>query len=149
MKLRARVKGGVMEFHGSRPWVRMQISALQDGEYDVEIKKHFKKRSLSQNAYYWSVVVTLVFQGLREAGYEDILDVTDAHEVLKAMFFRKTIFSEKNDNLELVASTTKFSTVEFEERLEEIRRWAATFLNISIPLPNTQAALDFYEGTKT
>lgn len=146
MRLRSRIVNGKLEFHGSTSWVKMQISSLPDGEYDVEIKKHFKKRSLSQNAYYWTVVVSMVYDGLRDAGYSEILDAADAHEVLKAMFFKKTIFSEKHDNLEVLKSTTKFSTIEFEERLEEIRKWAFTFLNIIIPLPNTQAAIDFQDG---
>jgi hypothetical protein len=30
-----------------------QLQALEDKEYDVEIKKHRNKRSLSQNAYLW------------------------------------------------------------------------------------------------
>ena len=143
MKFHATVTNGKINFTGTRQWVRMRLSELPDGEYDFVISKHFKKRSLSQNAYYWSVVVTMVYEGLRYAGFDEVLDTTDAHDILKAMFFKKTIHSEKHDNLECLVSTTKFSTAEFEERLEAIRQWAFTYLGITIPLPNTQAAIDF------
>lgn len=146
MKFHCIVSNGKINFTGSRPWVRMRISELPDGEYDLEIRKHFKKRSLSQNAYYWGVVVQLVFEGLREAGFDDVVDQEDAHEVLKSMFFKKVIHSEKHDNLEQIVSTTKFSTAEFNERIEAITRWAFEYLGITIPPPNSQAALEFNES---
>ncbi len=148
MRFLANKKNGKINFAGSREWVRMRLSELPDGEYDITFAKHFKKRSLNQNAYYWSVVVTMVYEGLRDAGFEDVLDTEDAHEILKGMFFTKTVHSEKHDNLVKIVSTTKFSTAEFEERLEAIRQWAFTYLSITIPLPNTQAAIDFHD-TKT
>jgi len=145
MKFHSIIQNGKINFTGSREWVRMRISELPDGEYDIEIKKHFKKRSLSQNAYYWGVVVEMVYLGLRDAGFDDVQDREDAHEVLKAMFFTKTLHSEKFDNLVQVISTTKYSTAEFEEKMDAIRRWAFEYLGITIPPPNSQAALDFKE----
>lgn len=145
MKLHAKItEEGKLEFTGSRVWVASRIRELPRGqEVTVEIKKYFKKRSKNQNKYYWGVVVSLVYEGLRGAGYGDeILDEEDAHDFIKTTFFKKVLYHELHDNLEIVKSTTKFSTAEFEERLENVRRWAKEFLNIRIPLPNEQLEME-------
>lgn len=145
MKFHVRLEKGKVAWSGSREWVRLRLAELADGEYNIEFKKYVKQRSLSQNAYYWGVVVELVYQGLRDAGFDDVRDREDAHEILKGMFFTKTLHSEKHDNLVQVCSTTKFSTAEFAERMDDITRWAFEYLGITIPPPNSQSALEFNE----
>lgn len=144
LKLHAVVKSGKLQFTGTRAWVRMRISELQDGEWDVVFRRHFKKRSLKLNNYYWGVVVLMVFEALRDQGYADeIREPEDAHEFLKGMFFKRLAHSDVHGDIEIVSSTTKFNNIEFNERLEQIWAWAQTFLGIYIPPPNSQAALDF------
>ena len=141
MKLRATIENGKLDFTGSRQWVKERIKLLQDGEYTVEIKRYKKQRSLDQNGYYWGCVVQLVYEGLRDAGYDEIRNPDDAHAMLKEMFFKKVIFSEKKGELAMIQSSTAFSTIEFEDKMQSIRQWAKEFLNINIPLPNEQAEL--------
>lgn len=136
---------GELQFHGSRKWVRMRMSELAAGEYTMEMRKYIKKRSNQQNAYYWAVVVPMIKEGLVNNGYDEIQDLDDAHEVIKELFFRKTIFSTQSGELERTVSTTKFSTTEFAEKIDAILKWAFTFLGVTIPLPGTQQALDFYD----
>jgi RNA-binding protein YhbY len=141
MKLRATITNGKLDFTGDRTWVKNYIARLQDGDYEIEIKKYYKQRSLNQNAYYWSVVVQIVYEGLRDAGFDEIRNPEDAHNVLKEMFFKKIIHSDQKDNLAMVMSTTQFSTSEFEEKMDSIRQWAFEYLGIKIPLPNEQLNL--------
>lgn len=134
---------GEVIYAGSRAWVNSRLKELpKDEEYVMDIKKYYKPRSLKQNRYYWGVVVSLVFAGLKAAGFDDVRDEMDAHDVIKAMFFRKVIHSEKHDNLVMEKSTAAVSTAEFEDKMEQIRQWAFIYLGVTIPLPNTQAALD-------
>lgn len=142
MKLRSTIEQGKVKFHSNKEWIKHRLEELPDGEYEWTIKKYKKKRSLSQNAYYWAVVVTLVYEGLREAGFDDVQDHDDAHEVLKNMFFTKSMFSPSLGDLVKTVSTTEYSTTEFAEKMDEIARWAFTFLGITIPPPSSQAALD-------
>lgn len=142
MKLRANILNGKLDFTGSRQWVKERIKLLQDGEYTVEIKKYKKQRSIDQNRYYWGCIVQLVYDGLRDAGYDEIRNPEDAHDMIKEMFFKKIIFSEQKGELAMVQSSTNFSTAEFEEKMQSIRQWAQEFLNINIPLPNEQTILN-------
>ncbi len=143
MKFHAIVDKDGFRFTGSRAWVKSKLSTLEPGEWDVVFRRHQKQRSNLQNRYYWGVVVPLVYQGLRDNGYNEVMDHEDAHEILKTMFFTKTIFSHERGEITMATSTTKFSTLEFAERMELIWQWSQDFLNVYIPPPNTQTALDF------
>jgi len=112
------------------------LEALPLGKYLVSIKST-KGRSNDQNAYYWAVVVPLVYEGLRQAGFDSVRNKEDAHEIMKALFLKVT--EEKADiKIEKVLSTTELTTIGFAEYLMNISTWAIDYLGVSIPEPNQQ-----------
>ncbi|SFW16594.1 hypothetical protein [Chitinophaga sancti] len=116
--------------------IRKQFNELRDGMYLVKVSPR-KVRSLSQNAYYWAVVCGMVRDGLRDAGYDDVLTDEDAHEVMKHLFLKKDIVNKKTDeSIPSTRSTTELTTFEFSNYIEQIITWAAQYLNIVIPYPN-------------
>lgn len=131
--------------------VRKFFNQLKDGKYLVRVDS-FKKRTLPQNAYYWSVVVPMVKDGLRDAGYSEVKTNEDAHEILKHLFLKKKMVNEKNgDEIIIAGSTADLKTVEFNTFLEEIWQWAAEYLGITVPAPNEQLVMfekseRFYEN---
>lgn len=86
-------------------------------ELSVKVKG---KRSNKQGNYYWGVVVPDIMKAANELGNE--WDDDKTHDELKKMF--------------KIKSTTLLNKPEFEAKMEEIRRWAAEFFGITIPLPN-------------
>lgn len=100
---------------------------LKDGEYQLEIKRHKKSRSLNQNRYYWKVIVNTVaeFQG------ED--DPEESHGNLKYLFLK--VYDESG-NIKRIKSTTELSTVEAEDYYAKIRRFFMIEYNVNIPEPN-------------
>lgn len=121
--------------------VRRSFDELADGSYWVKVIPK-KGRSVNQNAYYWSCVLEIVYQGLRDIGYREVMDKEDAHEVCKDLFLkRKLVNEETGEVMEIHRSTTKLSTVEFNEYIEQIAQWAAEYLNCVILPPNTQTQL--------
>ena len=94
------------------------------GRVEVTVEKARSHRSLSQNAYYWGVVVKLISD---YTGYEP----DEMHEVLKAQF-NAGEFGE----IRYGKSTSKLSTLDFEAYLEQIKRWAVQELHVVIPDPN-------------
>lgn len=117
------VDNGGLKFD-RRSSVDEYIGTLIGQRVEVIIRKPRTKRSDVQNSYYWGVVIELLS---KELGY----DKDEMHEILKYKFLQSNAMG-----MPYVKSTTKLSTGEFEEYLEKIRRWAAEFLNINIPLPN-------------
>jgi RNA-binding protein YhbY len=114
------------------------FNSLKDGKYLVQIKA-IRKRTLNQNSYYWGIVAPMVKNGLREAGYNEVRTNEEAHEVMKCLFLKRTIHSEKNgDDIVISGSTSELTTKEFNVFLEEIWQWAAQYLGIQIPMPNEE-----------
>jgi hypothetical protein len=113
---------------------------VKDGKVLVTFKD-VRVRSLPQNKYYWKVVVPLVRQGLYEAGFEEIKENEDAHEVMKQVHLTRKMENKKNgDVIPIAGSTAKLSIPEFNIYIETICRWAAEYLGIVIPSPNQQLA---------
>ena len=86
-----------------------------------------KQRSLNQNAYYW-LTMKLIGEDL---GYF----AEEMHTVFAIMFLKK-IINLGTHSIESYRSTTKLTTVEFEEYLQNIRIFASSELGIFVPLPN-------------
>lgn len=114
---------------------RTVFSKLKDGHYVVKITAQ-RQRSLSQNAYFHGVVLPIVYEGLRDAGFDDVADEEDAKEVVKNLFARKWIPNGDGLGIETVQPTHKMTTVEFSQFIDKIIKWGAEFLNIQIPYPN-------------
>jgi len=115
--------------------------SLPDGRYLMKIDSS-KKRSNNQNRYWWGIVVPMVREGLRDMGYDDVKTNEDAHEILKHLFLKKKVESSSNgDIIEVTGNTSKLSTVEFNLLIDEVIKWAATYLNIQILFPNEQTSL--------
>lgn len=126
----------------------------------LDIKEGSEVRSLQQNAYYWSVVVPISKQIIKETEGRD-LDPELVHENLKFNFgtqvftedkywiyvFQNKVLSNKEfeelDYLDrnkcirvfMMPSTTKMSKKQFMEYIKLIQEWAS-FLGYEIPDPN-------------
>ena len=88
-----------------------------------------KTRSNQQNKYLWSVPYKLLAE---HTGHTP----EDIHSICKYKFNRKE-YHLGDEDFVLGGSTTRMTTVEFEEYAENIRRWGAT-LGVNIPEPNEQ-----------
>lgn len=120
---------------------RKAFVSLKDGRYLITIKD-MRKRSLPQNAYYWAVVVPLVRAGLYEAGYDEVQDNDDAHEVIKQVHLRKRIVSKQTgDVIDIAGHTKKLTIPEFNDFIERVSKWAAEFLGVVIPAPSHNMAM--------
>jgi RNA-binding protein YhbY len=113
-------------------WERF-VKEHKPGKYLLATKS-FKKRSLPQNRYYHSVVVQIVFDGLRAAGFDSVRTKEDAHEVIKSLFL-KIVDEKAGIKIERIKSTTELTTIEFNEYLLNISVWASDYLGCSIPEP--------------
>lgn len=121
--------------------VKNAFSNLPDGKYKILIDRA-SKRSLQQNAYYWSCVVPQVRQGLRDAGYNEVKTAADAHDIIKHLFLKKEMRSEKNDDVITIAgSTAELTTVQFMELIEDVVKWAAEYLGVQILFPGEQSTI--------
>lgn len=82
----------------------------------------------------------MVFDGLRNAGFDEVKDNEDAKTVIKALFLKKKI-TNGMETFEIVQDTHKLTTLEMADFIDEVIMWAAQYLSITIPAPNTQLSI--------
>jgi hypothetical protein len=90
----------------------------------VTIAPPTKERSTPQNGYLFGVVY-------KEIALDTGSTVEDVHDAMKDMFL-----SDHKRPIPHIRSTTKLTTVEFNEYFENIIHWAASYLGLYIELPN-------------
>lgn len=120
------------------------LKELKDHEGDYLVKfEPRRKRTLNQNSYYWAVVVPIVKDALRDAGYDDVKTPDDVHMILKSTFLKKQIPNRKTGEfLEVTGSTAELTTKEFREFIDEVGKWCAEYLSVCLPAPGQQSYLN-------
>ncbi len=103
---------------------RWLLTQTDDTYYNMEYVKPQKNRSAQQNKYYWGVVIPMMGE---YCGYNQ----QEMHEALKMKFLRR----DHGNGLPTVRSTTVLNTVEFNDYVEEVCRFAAMEFGLVIPDP--------------
>lgn len=120
--------------------------AFGDTPFQLTLEKKVKKRSLSQNSYYFGCVVSSVLDGLVDVGYpRSELSPEVVHDMLKDKFLRQQLVNEHGEPLDIIRDSKGLSTTDFMSYIADIQRWAIEFLNIIIPDPGEQSTLNFGE----
>ena len=122
-KIPGKIKDGVFIPQYSRNW-QNALSIHEGKDVIITIEKPSKQRSNPQNNYLWGVPYKMI------ADYTGD-DIDSVHHAMAEMFL-----TSPGNVVKKVQSTTKLSTVEFNEYVEKIIRWAAEFLSLYIELPN-------------
>lgn len=134
MKIYSRIKEG----HLSDQAEIMFWAALathEDKDIEILIQRKRQKRSLNQNAYYWSVVVPMCRDLLESYGNE--LDDEETHSFLKEHIGKLTasVVDAEGKRKAIVKSSAALTTAEFEAYILKITAWAAGE-SVLIPQPN-------------
>lgn len=111
------------------------LNAFEGRWVSLTIKELKRVRSNNQNRFYHGVVVPIIVELLREYGNDADCDI--AHEFLKVSFMPPEGSKRVKVGKVIVESqsTTRLSTMAFEEFLERIRVFAAEHGHI-VPFPN-------------
>lgn len=138
--------GGIVTEQGklqvfNQPALQQWIRASAGRDIVMSLKVKRKTRSNPQNAYYWSVVIPMVTDGINKFG--NSFEQEETHEFLKAKFNAKEIEVTDGHFLNIPQSTSKMDTAEFMTYIENIQQFASMMLSIYIPSPNEQATIDY------
>lgn len=122
-KVSAQIKSGLDQFKGKR--------------VQIELKQAKKNRSNPQNNYLWGVVYVYALKGMQDLGNEG-LSIEVIHAFFKDKFIARwrDIVVPATGEVFKVKTTTDLSTTEMIVYIEEIARWCAEYLSITIPEPN-------------
>jgi len=98
------------------------------------------KRTCKQNRYYHGGVIPIIQYGLQQVGVK--MSNEQVHELLKFKFLIEDVVTDDGEVLmSTIGSTTKLSTIKFNEYIENIRQWAWEYLKVEVPEPNDQQTI--------
>jgi hypothetical protein len=136
------VKDGVLKiFH--RAVFTTSIANLPDGVYEVVIKKRQSKRSNSQNAYYWGVVIQCFVNGYKDKTGEDI-DSETAHWLLKhECNYIELVNEDTGECTHIPKSTKDLGKSDFGDYVVRCCEFIYTWFGIIVPKPEEQTEINF------
>lgn len=105
---------------------QQKVKSLEGKYIELIIRKQKSIRSLALNSYYWGVVVDLIANHI---GYKP----EECHESLKNKFASE---EDVLTGLIKVESTASWDNERFIKYMDDIKQWAAMFLDLYIPDPN-------------
>ena len=134
IKFSATIKGNKLTIDNQELFKRhldqLRLKTKPETKVTITVKRRYGNRSLSQNNYYWGVIIAMLSEEFGTFPEE-------THFNLKRKFLRVG----GSDDFPRVRSTTTLSTIEWEELMTKIRQWAMADYNIKIPSVD-----DYYKG---
>lgn len=133
---------GVIYLENKEKYVELENKIIE-----LQIFAKNSKRSNKYNAYYWSFIIPLIRNGLKELGTKLSLKETDqwlfdfmntitkeqTHEFLKNKFCTLEVVNENTGEIiESTLSTKMLDKDEFDEYINDVIRFANETLNIKI-----------------
>ena len=118
-----------------------EVQGLIGKKIEISVQPKRKHRSLSQNSYYWAVIVPLIREGMHEVGCR--LGIEEIHELLKTKFrIVEHVNQVTGEIMGSIGSTTDMTTTDMMGYFAEITQWAAEYLSSQIPEPNEQLKIE-------
>lgn len=114
---------------------RSSLTSYNDKQVILTLDVKRKRRSDNQNRYYWAVIIKILSTYF---GYEQ----EEMHEALKMMFLKVHGGDGKPDT---IRSTSKLTTLEFNDYIDRVIRWASKDFSIVLPDPNDWQDTGYYE----
>jgi hypothetical protein len=117
------------------------LEKFEGQEVILTIQKAKKSRSNPQNSFYHGVVIPIMQQALKDAGY--LMTNESVHDMLKLRFLKESILvnEESGEYIERIKSTTELTTTQFAEYILDIQKFAVEYFNVQIPNPNEEITL--------
>ena len=101
-----------------------------------------KQRSVSQNAYYWGVVIP-IWQNILKTEWGEFYSKEETHEFLKYNCnFLEKVNTDTGEIIRLSKSTTQNTTSDQEDFHLKCRQLAEEMFSVIIPLPNEQIKIE-------
>lgn len=136
LKHRVKIKNGKFIF---RDPVRFHKDLMRHEGKDVVVYmgEDKNRRSISQNNYYWGVVIATIMDSINGPKRWTKEEADKVHEAMKIKFLSdKIVMPKTGEILPTVQSTSTMNTSEFHDFVEAVKGYAAAELGIYVPDAN-------------
>ncbi len=135
-----KIVGG--KFKGDLNLLKECLKAMEGKTIELTLEVRRNKRSNQQNSYYWSVIVP-IFKNILKEEWGELRTIKETHEFLKYNCnYEERVNEETGEILKLARSTKDNDTKVQEEFHERCRQLAFEMFNVTIPLPNEQITIE-------
>lgn len=133
-KVIAKILGGKLSLQ-ARKLITDYLAGQEGKTVIIEMKRYHKKRSISQNAFYWAVIVPFVQEIFAESG--ETLDAEEVHSFLKEHVGKlvRVIIQPDGARVRVVKSSKDLTTAEWEQYISLIAAWCGS-IGFILPSPN-------------
>ncbi len=115
--------------------LRNHLSTLK-GNYEITVEKVEDRRTNQQNRYMWGVVYPMILKALIDAGWDNVTNTDDVHNLCLGLFARKNMVNRvTGEVVEVNASTRHMTKSQLTSYTDTVRSFAAEYLGIEIPDP--------------
>lgn len=112
------------------------LRASKDGIYTITVRRKRKARTNDQNGWLWGCIYPLLLEALLDAGWE-YTSVEQVHEFFKGQCLKDSVVNrDTGEIVEFPASTAIMDTITFSTYIQQLRQYAAEYLNLDIPDPD-------------
>lgn len=109
----------------------------------IRIKKYRKSRSNKQNRFYWGNFMQEQIECFKER-WGETYRKEQVHDWNKANFWAEDHTDEETGEIiKKPASSTDYSTTEWEEKMEIIRQWFRQVMDWELPFPEQQSEMNY------
>lgn len=99
------------------------------------------KRSLPQNSFYWGNFIQMQIECFKER-WGETYRKEQMHEWNKTNFWgNEHVIEETGEIIKIPCSSTKYSKLEWEEKLDNVRAWFRQNMDWELGYPNEQIEL--------
>jgi hypothetical protein len=118
-----------------------ELNALK-GRYRLTIERYRRSKSNPQLRWLYGQVYPIVLKGLNDAGWE-FTTIAEVDEYCKSMFASREVLNRHTGEIMAVPGLKRdMTTTEMMTYVDAIRDWASEYLNINIPEPEQQMAMN-------
>ena len=126
---------------GKRLEARRAFQSFAGKRVRVTIERAYNKRSSNQNRFFHGVCLPLIGEALLELGYNEGRNMELVKDFVKVNLLTTEMPDKHGEVRKFVRPTSGLSTSEFMDLISDLQQWAAEYLGIIIPDPNSQSAL--------
>lgn len=136
------VEKGVLKI-SNRKQFDADLAGFEGSRVIISLKKYTRSRTNLQNAFYWGNFMQEQIECFKER-WGETYRKEQVHDWNKSNFWAEDhIDEESGEVIKKPASSTNYSTIEWEEKMEIIRQWFRQVMEWELPFPEKQSEIKY------
>lgn len=117
------------------------LGGLSVGKWLLKAERK-DKRTSQMNRYLHGVLLPVVKEALRGAGWNNIKTIEDAKDFVKVKFLRYDVVNENTGEVvTMFRNTSALTKLQFMELVQDVQIWLLDMFGIHLPMPGEQSEL--------